>query len=215
MPGPSANLGQDAAEAQRLTALQRRSWSIAPAASKAGSCTFKLPTISPHQRLPLSFSSSCCPVIRRDRCWARRLQPLRKRWRPTLLPDGPVLYALTPNMLPKPGGFVFAAGVKTIDIKRVEVTYYRMRGFTKIGVIATTDASGQEQPRRHSRDSAPSGKQGCEARPDVESFGLSDVSMAAQATRLKAAGRADDFRLFRGHGVPHIVARASTTSGLR
>ena len=101
--------------------------------------------------------------------------------------DGPVLYALTPNLLPKPGSFVFAAGVKTNDIKRVEVTHYRLRGFTRVGVIATTDASGQNNLK---------GIQEIVALPenktmkivDVESFGLTDVSMAAQAARLKASG---------------------------
>src|SRR6202041_1072062 len=58
-------------------------------------------------------------------------------------PDGPVLYALTPNMLPKPNGYVFASSVKAIDFKRIEVAYYRMKGLRKVAVIAPTDASGQ------------------------------------------------------------------------
>lgn len=101
--------------------------------------------------------------------------------------DGPVLYALTPNLVPKPRSFVFAAGVPTIDFKRIEFTYYRLLGLTKLGVIVTTDASGQNNlaglkeilqlPENKNMNIV-----------DIESFGVNDVSMAAQATRLKAAG---------------------------
>jgi branched-chain amino acid transport system substrate-binding protein len=101
--------------------------------------------------------------------------------------DGPVLYALTPNMTPVPNSFVFATSAPTVDLSGVGVTYYRLRGFTKIGVIVTTDASGQNNLES---------LQGALKLPenknvkivDIETFGIADTSMAAQAAKIKASG---------------------------
>jgi branched-chain amino acid transport system substrate-binding protein len=101
--------------------------------------------------------------------------------------DGPVLYALTPNMLPKPGSFVFAPSVKTAGSFTAVVTYFRLRGLTKIGVIDTTDASGQDNlAGLHDILRLPENKNVTIV--DAESFGVSDVSMAAQAAKLKGSG---------------------------
>src|SRR5208282_3062985 len=48
-----------------------------------------------------------------------------------LVPNGPVLYALTPNLLPTPGGYVFSTSANTRDLTGVGVTYFRLRGLTK------------------------------------------------------------------------------------
>jgi branched-chain amino acid transport system substrate-binding protein len=101
--------------------------------------------------------------------------------------DGPILYALTPNMTPVPNSFVFATSAPTVDLSGVGVTYYRLRGFTKIGVIVTTDASGQNNLES---------LQGALKLPenknvkivDIETFGIADTSMAAQAAKIKASG---------------------------
>lgn len=101
--------------------------------------------------------------------------------------DGPVMYALTPNMLVKPGSFVFAASVKTSGSFTAVVTHYRLRGLTKIGVIDTTDASGQDNlAGLHDILRLPANKN--MQIVDAESFGVTDVSMAAQAAKLKGSG---------------------------
>lgn len=101
--------------------------------------------------------------------------------------DGPVLYTLTPNLLPKPHGFVFAASVKTSASFSAIVRNYIMRGFTKLGIIATTDASGQSNLNAIKEQlSLPENK--ALKIVDVETFAVDDVSMAAQAARLKASG---------------------------
>jgi len=101
--------------------------------------------------------------------------------------DGPVLYALTPNMNPAPGGMVFATSAPTSDLNGVSVTYYRLRGITKLGVIVTTDASGQNNLAALEATLREPQNQNVKI-VDVETFGLVDVSMAAQAAKMKASG---------------------------
>jgi branched-chain amino acid transport system substrate-binding protein len=100
---------------------------------------------------------------------------------------GPVLYALTPNMLPAPGGYVFSTSAPTVDLTGIGVTFYRLRGITKIGVIVTTDASGQNNLA--SLEAALKEPENKNMKiVDVETFGITDVSVAAQAAKLKASG---------------------------
>lgn len=102
-------------------------------------------------------------------------------------PDGPVQYALTPNMLPTPHGFVFASSVKAIDFKRIEVAYYRMKGLRKLAVIAPTDASGQNNLSAIQEVlRAPENKD--MQLVDTEAVNNNDVSMSAQASKVKASG---------------------------
>lgn len=182
MTGPSANLGQDAGAS--LTALEKlvnRTGGI-----RGRQVHFQIADDQSSPAVAVQLFGQLLPAHPAVVLGSTTSAP-SQAMAADVGPDGPVLYALTPNLLPKPGGFVFAAGVKTIDIKRVEVTFYRMRGFTKIGVIATTDASGQNNL---------AGMQETMRLPenkdmklvDVESFGLGDVSMAAQASKLKASG---------------------------
>ena len=101
--------------------------------------------------------------------------------------DGPVLYALTPNMLPTPGGYVFSTSAPTSDLSGIGVTYYRLRGFTKIGVLITNDASGQNNlSSLEAAMSKPANKN--MQIVDVERFAIGDVSITAQAEKLKTSG---------------------------
>jgi branched-chain amino acid transport system substrate-binding protein len=101
--------------------------------------------------------------------------------------DGPVLYALTPNMNPAPGGMVFATSAPTVDLSGVGVTYYRLRKMTKIGVFVTTDASGQNN--LESLQSALKKPENKDVKiVDIETFGITDVSANAQAVKMKGAG---------------------------
>jgi branched-chain amino acid transport system substrate-binding protein len=100
---------------------------------------------------------------------------------------GPVLYALTPNMLPTPGSYVFATSAPTVDLTGIGVTFYRLRGITKIGVIVTTDASGQNN-LASLEDALKKPENKSIKIVDIESFGITDVSIAAQAAKIKASG---------------------------
>lgn len=100
---------------------------------------------------------------------------------------GPVLYALTPNLLPTPGSYVFSTGAPTVDFTAVGVTFYRLRGITKIGVIVTTDASGKNS-LESLEDSLKLPANKNMKLVDVETFGATDVSVSAQAAKMKASG---------------------------
>lgn len=101
--------------------------------------------------------------------------------------EGPVLYALTPNMNPTPGGYVFSTSAPTVDLSGIGVTYFRLRGFSKIGVLVTTDASGQNN--LDSLEAALRKPANKDIKiVDVERFGIGDVSITAQAEKLKSSG---------------------------
>jgi branched-chain amino acid transport system substrate-binding protein len=116
---------------------------------------------------------------------------------PLVAAAGPVLYALTPNMLPAPGGFVFAASATTRDLNAPTINYLRARGFTRFATIVTNDASGQNN--LESVDAAMNLPENKGTRiVDRESFALGDISIAAQAARIKASGAQAVFALPNG-----------------
>ena len=100
--------------------------------------------------------------------------------------NGPVLYCLSPGIHPEKGSYVFSSSVSTLDLFRATLTYYRLRGWTRIAILTSTDASGQDAER---------GLQEELARPEnkalqlvaAERFNPSDVSADAQIQRMKSA----------------------------
>ncbi|CAN7662538.1 MULTISPECIES: ABC transporter substrate-binding protein [Rhizobium/Agrobacterium group] len=61
-----------------------------------------------------------------------------------LVRSGPVLYCLSPSMNPKPGEFVFSSSVSTKGLAEGLLKYFRDRGWKNIGLITSTDATGQD-----------------------------------------------------------------------
>ncbi len=114
-----------------------------------------------------------------------------------LVKDGPLLYALTPNLSPVPGGYVFATSAFTRDLSGAGVTFYRLRGLTKIATITTNDASGQNNMESLEAALAlPQNKSVTVV--DRETFSIGDVSTDAQAARIKASGAQVVFALPNG-----------------
>jgi len=101
-----------------------------------------------------------------------------------LMKDGPVDYCLSPGIHPDPG-YVFTASVSTLDLANALVRYFRMKGWTKIALMFSTDATGQD---------AENGIKGVLALPEnkdmqvviTEHFNTTDVSVAAQIENVKA-----------------------------
>jgi branched-chain amino acid transport system substrate-binding protein len=103
-----------------------------------------------------------------------------------LMQNGPVMYCLSPGIHPKEGAYVFTSSVSTHDLASALIRYYRLKGWTKIALLTSTDASGQDAER---------GIKEVLARPDnkevtlVENqhFNPTDVSVSAQIERIRGA----------------------------
>ena len=103
-----------------------------------------------------------------------------------LMKDGPVMYCLSPGIHPPAGSYVLTSSVSTVDLSKALIRYFRLRGWTNIAVMTSTDASGQDAER---------GIKGNLALPEnkdvkvvaQEHFAPTDVSVAAQIEKIKAA----------------------------
>jgi len=103
-----------------------------------------------------------------------------------VLKDGPVLYCLSPGIHPAPGSRVFTGFISTHDLARSLVRYYRGRGFTRLAMITSTDASGQDG--RLGFEEAMKLPENASLKMVASAqFGTADVSVAAQVQTMKSA----------------------------
>jgi branched-chain amino acid transport system substrate-binding protein len=103
-----------------------------------------------------------------------------------LMASGPVDYCLSPGVHPAAGSYVFSAGTSTADLYAALIRYFRLKGWTKIAMMASTDASGQDADRGIEQVLA------MQENKDVkivehQHFNTSDLSVAAQIERIKEA----------------------------
>ncbi len=99
---------------------------------------------------------------------------------------GPTQYCLSPAIKPAPGGFIFSTSISLKDDIIVAVRYFRLRGLTRMGILSSTDATGQEADRDFEAAKALAENRSVEYVAH-EHFNLSDVSVAAQMSRIKTA----------------------------
>jgi branched-chain amino acid transport system substrate-binding protein len=105
----------------------------------------------------------------------------------SLFKDGPVLYAATPVVYPEKGSYMFAAGVSSRYTTAAAMRYFRLRGITKLALVVTNDASGQDYGRATDLSLAlPENKTVTVV--DRESFTPTDISIAPQVAKIKASG---------------------------
>lgn len=103
--------------------------------------------------------------------------------------DGPLLYCLTPVVPTTPGGYVFSALYSTDAILSVSLRYLRERGFRKIGVLNGTDATGQAADEiLQNLIKLPDYTRAGVSFVAYEHFNLTDLTVSAQLSRIKAAG---------------------------
>lgn len=106
-----------------------------------------------------------------------------------LVGDGPLLYCLTPVIATTPGGYVFSALYSTDSILAVSLRYLRERGFKKIAVLNGTDATGQAADEiLQNLIKAPEYTRAGVSYVAYEHFNLTDLTVSAQLSRVKAAG---------------------------
>lgn len=98
---------------------------------------------------------------------------------------GPTEYCTSPGINPPAGSYIFSASAATRADAIALVRYFRERGWTKIGMITSTDASGQAFETSFDRALAmPENK-------DVvavvrEHFATPDLSISGQAAHIKS-----------------------------
>jgi branched-chain amino acid transport system substrate-binding protein len=103
-----------------------------------------------------------------------------------LVKNGPVAYCLSPGIHPEPGSYMFSSGYSTVDLIRVMVRYMAQRGLKRIGLVSSTDASGQDGEK--SIDAALAEAENRDlAIVAREHFATTDLTVAAQVARIKAA----------------------------
>lgn len=103
-----------------------------------------------------------------------------------LLATGPVDYCLSPGIHPPAGSYVFTASVSSSDYLKALLRYFRLKGWTRIAIITTTDASGQDIDRGFAQTLAMPENHAIKIVAHVH-FNPSDVSIAAQMARIRAA----------------------------
>ena len=103
-----------------------------------------------------------------------------------LVKAGPVMWCFSAGIHPLPGSHVFTSGVSTRDQAAAIVRFFRLKRWTRLALMTSTDATGQDADR---------GFDALLALPDNRDiklvarahFSTSDVSVAAQMERVKAA----------------------------
>jgi branched-chain amino acid transport system substrate-binding protein len=102
-----------------------------------------------------------------------------------LMKDGPVDYCLSPGIHPD-AGYVFTGNISTSDLIDALVRFARMKGWTRVALMVSSDATGQD---------AENGVKAVLALPEnnsmqlvaTEHFNVTDVSVIAQVEDVKAA----------------------------
>jgi branched-chain amino acid transport system substrate-binding protein len=105
-----------------------------------------------------------------------------------LMENGPLQYCLSPGIHPKAGSYVFSTSSSSTDQIAAVVRYYRMKGWTKVATLMTTDASGQDGDRSVAEVLQYPENKGKVDLVIQEHFNPSDVSVAAQMARIKGSG---------------------------
>jgi branched-chain amino acid transport system substrate-binding protein len=104
-----------------------------------------------------------------------------------LIKDGPVLYCFSPGVHPPAGSYMFTAGTSTTDMIQASMRFFRSKGWTKLAIIATTDATGQDLDNNVAQMlQLPENKNVTIV--EHEHYNATDVSVAAQIARIKASG---------------------------
>jgi branched-chain amino acid transport system substrate-binding protein len=103
-----------------------------------------------------------------------------------ILANGPLLYCLSPGIHPAAGAPVFTSFVSTHDLAIALVRYYRGRGFTRLAMITSTDASGQDGA--HGFEEALKLPENKDMKLVAEvQFSPTDVSVSAQIEQIKSS----------------------------
>ena len=105
-----------------------------------------------------------------------------------LISKGPVVYCLAPTIHPPSGSYMFSSSIAPGDVNTTDIRFMRLRGWDKIGLIFTTDATGEDGARFVDDVLALPENKGVLSVVDREPFNSTDLSVSAQISRIKASG---------------------------
>jgi branched-chain amino acid transport system substrate-binding protein len=98
-----------------------------------------------------------------------------------------VLYCFTPSVHPPLGSYVFSASTDSTQAIIGTIRYFRERGWRKIAVLSSSDATGQDADRSFNTAlSLPENKS--VSIVDAEHFNVTDISIAAQMAHIRESG---------------------------
>ncbi len=103
---------------------------------------------------------------------------------PLVAKSGPMHYCLSPGLHPVRGSYTFSASVGTLDDAIGTVRFFRQKGWTKVAIVTTTDAIGQELDRSYAAALALPENRSMQV-VATEHFNPTDISVAAQVARIK------------------------------
>jgi branched-chain amino acid transport system substrate-binding protein len=98
-----------------------------------------------------------------------------------------VLYVMAASIHPPAGSYTFSNETSTEVLLYAGVRYLHRRGLNHIGILASSDATGNDQIDQVTA-SARTPEMAGTSIVGVERFAIGDISVAAQLARLKAAG---------------------------
>jgi len=104
---------------------------------------------------------------------------------PLIVTTGPVEYCMSPGGLTTKGGYAFAAAYSTYDAIHTAVSYFRQKGWLRIGILEPTDATGQDGEEQLNKALAlpENSSMTVVAR---EHYSVTDISATAQLSRIRA-----------------------------
>jgi branched-chain amino acid transport system substrate-binding protein len=105
---------------------------------------------------------------------------------PLVQANGPADYCLSPGLNPPANGYIWSSSVSLKDAIAATIGYFRERGLTRLAILSSTDATGQEADRDWELARSAPENRSIEF-VAKEHFNLSDVSVSAQMARIKAA----------------------------
>ena len=100
--------------------------------------------------------------------------------------SGPVDYCLSPGLNPKPGGFVFSSSVALAYIEPAMIRFARMKGYRRLAMISTTDASGQANEQA-TLDALNKPENKSVGMVSAQHFNANDPTASAQIANMKGA----------------------------
>jgi branched-chain amino acid transport system substrate-binding protein len=99
---------------------------------------------------------------------------------------GPVSYCYAPGIHPARGSYAFSATVGSRDMASVIARWIRLKGWRRVAIISSTDASGQDF--EHGFDAALGEPENASLHLIArEHFAVSDLTVTAQLSRIKTA----------------------------